>query len=299
MFELPPGLHGAHLRSDLTSALGRKQVRDLISDGRLVAVHRAVLVDRRTMLTLPTKAAASLLAAGPTAALTGQTAALIHGCTAADAGIIHVLVPYARKVHNFPGTRIHNGSLDEDDVVELDRLRTLALDRVVADMLCDENRGMALACADQALGQLDPRFRAEFKATVAERIMRRRDSRGRKRSAFLLDLATGLPESPAESRLLLELVDSGLPIPVAQHPVVDLDGSVRYRLDFAWLEPKIALEYDGYEAHAGRSERDELRDRDLRRRGWLVIRADVDDLRNPAAVVTQIRAAFRERRFVA
>ncbi|TDQ04251.1 endonuclease domain-containing protein [Labedaea rhizosphaerae] len=299
MFELPPGLHGAHLRDDLASTLALNELRQLVADGRLVAVNRAVLVDRRTMLTLPTRAAAGLLAAGPAAALTGHTAALIHGCTAADAGTIHILAPYARKMRNPPGFRIHNGHFDEDDVLVLDRLRALTLTRVVADMLCDDNRGMALACADQALAQLDPRFRADFKATVAERIMERLDSRGRRRSAFLLDLATGIPESPAESRMLLKLVDCGLPIPVAQHPITDVHGTVRYRLDFAWLEPKVALEYDGYEAHAGRAGKDELRDLDLRRRGWLVIRADVDDLRDPFRLVADIRAAFRSRRFVA
>lgn len=299
MFELPLGLHGAHLRDDLASALGRNELRDLITNGRLVAVNRAVLVDRRTMLTLATRAAAGLLAAGPTAALTGQTAALIHGCSAADAGMIHILAPYARKMRNPPGIQIHNGHFDEDDVVVLDRLRSLTLGRVIADMLCDESRGTALACTDQALAQLAPRFRADFKTTVAERIMERLDSRGRRRSAFLLDLATGAPESPAESRMLLKLVDGGLPIPVAQHPIIDMNGTVRYRLDFAWLEPKVALEYDGYEAHEDRGHQDELRTHDLRRRGWLVIRADVNDLRDPSRVVDEIRAAFRSRRFVA
>jgi hypothetical protein len=299
MIELPSGFHGAHKRADLHRRLGGSAVLGLVEQHRLIAVSRSVLVDRRTMLTLPTRAAAGLLIAGPHAVLSSHTAALVHGCTAADAGVVHLLARYPRQVHRRPGYMVHNGRYDEDDVVVLEGLRTLVLDKVVADMLCHDARPIALACADQALGNLDPRFRDDFKAVVAERIMERTDCRGRRRSSALLDLVTGLPESPAESRMLLKLVDSGLPMPVLQHAVCDLDGNERYRLDFAWVEPMVALEYDGYEAHTGRRERDEIRDLDLRRRGWLVIRADAADLRNPVRLVGEVRAAFRERRFAA
>ena len=125
---------------------------------------------------------------------------------------------------------------------------------------------------------------------------------------------TGGPESPAESRMLLALFDAGLPVPELQHPVCDIDGRERYRLDFAWLEPMVALEYDGYAAHAERSERDAARDEDLRRRGWIVVRATAedlrkrgwmvvrataDDLRDPARLVSASRNALARRRFVA
>jgi hypothetical protein len=194
---------------------------------------------------------------------------------------------------------LHQGSFEEQDVVELDGLRVLELERVIADLLCTAGRGTALACADQALAALNPPFRAEFKAEVSHRIQARPDPHGRRRGGILLLLATGSPESPAESRLLLALFDAGLPVPELQYPVCDLDGRERYRLDFAWLEPKVALEYDGYAAHADRAERDAARDEDLRRRGWLVIRASGEDLRVPRPLMKAIRAAFHRRRFVA
>jgi very-short-patch-repair endonuclease len=52
-------------------------------------------------------------------------------------------------------------------------------------------------------------------------------------------------------------------------------------LDFAWPRLRIALEYDGYEAHENRRAEDAVRDADLKRRGWKVIRADASDLRDP------------------
>jgi hypothetical protein len=170
---------------------------------------------------------------------------------------------------------------------------------VIAEMLCTTAGGMALACADEALGGLIPSVRGEFRAAVEHRIGRRPDPRGRRRAGVLLDLATGRPESPAESRVLLALFDAGLPVPELQFPVCDLDGRERYRLDFAWLEPMIALEYDGYAAHSGRSERDAARDEDLRRRGWIVIRVGAGDLRAPARMASAVRMAFGRRRFVA
>jgi hypothetical protein len=279
--------------------IGLPAVRSLVSSGRLVRFSRQVLVDRRYMTELPTRAAAALLTAGPRAVLTTHTAATMHGCTAADLGVIHVLVGYERQVRRRDDFVLHQGLFEEQDVLKIAGLRVLALEVVIAELLCTAAGSTALACADQAFAGLNPNVRAEFRAEVDHRIGCRPDSRGRRRAGVLLDLATGLPESPAESWLLLALFDSGLPVPEPQFPVCELDGRERYRLDFAWPEPMIAVEYDGYAAHAGRSEQDALRDEDLRRRGWLVIRATVDDLRNPARVVSAVRGAFSRRRFAA
>jgi very-short-patch-repair endonuclease len=299
VIDLPDGLHGAFRRADLIRQLGLPAVRALLSEGRLVRYARQVLVDRRVQLDLRTRAAAALLLVGPRAALTSHTAALLHGCSAADAGIIHVLSGYYRKVPGRPGLALHHGTVDEDDVLELDGLRALPIEFVVADMLCRAHRPTALACADQAFAVVDPAFREGFRARVAERIDRRADPRGRKRGRALLEITTGRPESPAESRMLLTLVDAQLPVPQLQFPVRDLRGRERYRLDFAWPEPMVALEYDGYEAHEDRGPSDADRDADLASRGWTVIRATSADLRDPTWILRALRTAFVKRRYVA
>jgi hypothetical protein len=299
MIELPAGLHGAHLRSSLVNQIGLPAVRSFQRSGRLIVYSRQVLVDRQRRLEVLTRAAAALLMAGPRAVLASHTAALMHGCTAADAGVIHLLSGYDRQLRRRPGLVFHQGSFDEQDVLELHGVRVLALEAAIAEMLCSAIRTIALACADQALAGLGDGSRAEFKAEVAHRIVSRADPRGRRRAGILLELATGLPESPAESRLLLTVHDAGLPMPEPQFPVCDLDGRERYRLDFAWPDPMIALEYDGYAAHAERSESDAARDEDLQRRGWIVIRAGAADLRTPGGIVSAIRTAFNRRRFVA
>jgi very-short-patch-repair endonuclease len=84
-------------------------------------------------------------------------------------------------------------------------------------------------------------------------------------------------------------------VPQPQHSIRALDGKEIWRLDFAWPDLKIALEYDGYEAHERRAVQDAARDEDLRRRGWVVIRATATDMREPTLLLGRLRAAFAKR----
>jgi very-short-patch-repair endonuclease len=70
-----------------------------------------------------------------------------------------------------------------------------------------------------------------------------------------------------------------------------------YRLDLAWPEHRIALEYNGYAVHVGREVEDERRAKDLRRRGWIVVIATSDDLADSRVVEQKLRAAFTQRGF--
>ncbi|MFT7836625.1 DUF559 domain-containing protein [Saccharothrix sp. BKS2] len=292
MIQLPPGLHGVHQRAHLHRQIGIKVVRRAIEDGRLVSYCRTVLVQREHMLTVHARAAAALLMAGPEAALAGHTSAWLHGCTAAETNRIHLALCYERRVLPRPDVAIHYHNYDAADVVKIDGLRCMVLDQALTDLLCRGRRSTALACADQALAALPAEQRTEFKANLAVRLAGRRDPRGRRQGVFLLDLASGLPESPAESTLLLMIAEAGFPVPRPQYPVRDLDNREIWRLDFAWPEQRLALEYDGYAAHVDRADADQARDEDLRRRGWKVLRADASDLREPTRLFRHLSAAL-------
>jgi hypothetical protein len=284
---------------ELRRQLGKRRLGKLVAEGRLIPHSRRVLVVRERQLELRTRAAASLLLAGSRAALTRQTAAFLHGCTAADTGQIHVLIDYDRRLSSMPGVAAHRGLYDEQDVVLLDGLRVMTLEHTLAEVLCRAPRREAMACLDQALA-LTPAERCnELRAEISHRIAARRDPRGTRRSRILLDLATGLSESPAESWLLLDLFDAGFPVPAQQLSVLDMSGREVFRLDFAWEEARIALEYDGHAAHADRAAYDAARDEDLRRRGWMVIHVTADDLKDPSRLHAEIRRAFWQRRFAA
>jgi hypothetical protein len=296
MVEIPDSIHGACTRQQALNSLGQYGLRVAILRRELTPLWRGVLVDPRRLLESPTRAAAALLAVGQDAVLCGPTALTLHGCTAAEEPTVHLMLRYDRWARRQVGLRVHHGRLTDDDVVRLRGLPVVALDLAVADALCIAPRRRALAWADQAVALHLLGEREDFLTRVAVRLGGRTDRRGTRRAVGLLALIDGAAESPPESHLRLIVVDAGLPVPVAQHPIRTPDGLQLWRLDLAWPELKIALEYDGYETHAGRDLPDRARDEDLRRRGWIVVHADAADLRNPQALLDRLAEAFATRR---
>ena len=172
----------------------------------------------------------------------------------------HVLLPYGRDISGRGGLVVHHGRDIPDDVEEIAGLRVLALDRVIADLLCLLPwRGRApdaLAVLDQALrkaGDADETFRK----TVATRLDQRPDIRGTVRARGLLDLGSERAESPPESRLRLTLIEHGFPLPEVNWVIRTPDGREIVRLDLAWPRLRICVEYDGWETHAGREASDD------------------------------------------
>lgn len=257
-------------------------------------VWRGVLVESTRLLNPWTRASAALLTAGPRAVVSGITAAQLHGCRAVESPVTHIIVPYGCETRSREGLVVHRGRAFTDDAVELDGVRTLPLDRVIADLLCTLPARDALALADEALG-LAGGSADTFRKQVALRIERRHDPRGTVRAAGLLELTSEGVDSPAESWIRLMIVEQGLPLPEVNWPIRDLDGRLLYRLDLAWPQLRITIEYDGYAAHAGREEEDRARRADLEARGWIVVVVRKDDLRAFTRVINTLRAAFARR----
>jgi hypothetical protein len=288
------GLHGAHLRADLIQSLGRRRVANAVATKEVEPLWRGVLVESNRLLDPWTRAAAALLTAGPRAVVAGVTAAYLHGCRAVESPETHILVPYGCETRRRDGLVVHRGRAFTDDAVELDGVRVLPLDRVIADLLCTLPARDALAVADEAL-RLMADTSDVFRKQVAHRIERRHDPRGTVRAAGLLDLTSAGVDSPAESWIRLMLVEQGIPLPEVNWPIRDLDGKLLYRLDLAWPGLRVALEYDGYAAHAGREADDRARRADLEARGWIVVVVRKEDLQAFTPVVAALRAAFARR----
>lgn len=296
MVELPDGLHGAYPRGELARLIGRSQVRAAVCDGRLRSFAHGVVINSRRSHELLTRAAAAVLLTRNRGLLCGSTCLELHGYTSSPESPIHVLVPYSAHVRKRPGLMVHQTrNVEALEPLEVCGLPTVPIEYAIAEVLCRGDRWAALASTDQALAALRQHERPEFWAAINEHILQRPDSRGRRRGRLLLELATGLPESPSESWLLVVLTDGGLPMPVPQYRIVDPHGREIWRLDFAWPDLLIAIEYDGYAVHLGRVEFDNARDEDLRRRGWTVIRASSQDLRSPAVLISSVKEAFARR----
>ena len=106
------------------------------------------------------------------------------------------------------------------------------------------------------------------------------------------ELADGLAGSPQETRLRLLIDRSDLPRPVAQH-TVRIEGRWVGRVDFAWPEHKLALEYEGlwHGAHQ-QVARDRRRLNGLTRAGWRVIFVTAADLHDPVRLLARLAEAL-------
>jgi len=79
---------------------------------------------------------------------------------------------------------------------------------------------------------------------------------------------------------------------VAQYEVVDR-GRFVARVDFAWPELKVAVEYDGeWHAEPSQFSKDRRRLNRLREAGWTVVFVTAADLRDPFRLLAMIRTAL-------
>ncbi|NEK87577.1 DUF559 domain-containing protein [Blastococcus saxobsidens] len=106
-----------------------------------------------------------------------------------------------------------------------------------------------------------------------------------RRAAALVDPRA---ESPPESRVRVACVLAGLS-PVPQYEV-QVDGMSLGRIDLAFPEARLAIEYEGaYHFEEEQIVRDDERYARLVAAGWRVIRLSAQDLRDLALVVERIR----------
>ncbi|MGI8308317.1 hypothetical protein [Saccharopolyspora hattusasensis] len=187
-----PSLHGAMTHRDAEQVLGCAELAAGLDEGDWVEPWYGVVIPAARVHDQLTRAAAALLRAGPHAVLSGATAAAMHGCDSAAGGVVHVTIPYDRELRSQPDLVIHQAWVRECDVVELDGLRTQALDVAICELLCTGEQRPALDCLEQALAQLGDTAE-RFRALVAERLARRRDRRGTRQAAALLQLAWSRP----------------------------------------------------------------------------------------------------------
>lgn len=142
-----------------------------------------------------------------------------------------------------------------------------------------------------ALGQLTgltPRQLAEF----AQRYPR---ARGQRQLRDVVAVADPGAQSPWETHSRLTIVRGKLPRPKSQH-VIRVHGKFVARVDLAWPEWKVAVEYDGshHFTDQAQARRDVERWNALTALGWTVIRVTKHQLRDGGAtLVEQIRQVLR------
>ena len=122
-------------------------------------------------------------------------------------------------------------------------------------------------------------------------------ARGARRIRRALELVRPRTDSPQETRLRLLLVAHGLPEPVVQHTIIDSDGYFACTPDLAYVDAKIAIEYEGshHQTDPAVYADDIMRRELMEAAGWLVIRVIADHLRHPDRLANRVRRALIER----
>jgi len=163
--------------------------------------------------------------------------------------------------------------LKPHEIVRLHGVNVTSAPRTAVDIACLDGRLRAMAALD-AFMRVCGVTQTDLRCTVA----RFKGRRGVRQARELIPLASPLPESHPESWVRLMIRDAGLGDPVIQFEVRD-GGVVRYRLDLAFPQWRIAIEYDGEEFHGpDQKVRDDRRRAWLRSRGWCVIVVRKEDL---------------------
>jgi very-short-patch-repair endonuclease len=126
---------------------------------------------------------------------------------------------------------------------------------------------------------------------------RRKGARGWRRFLRAATLADPGAESPQESRLRVRLVLAGVPAPVTQY-VIERAGRFVARVDLAWPDYKVAVEYDGlWHAADHQFHRDRQRLNRLLGADWVVLHITSKQMReNFDAFATELKSLLRRRK---
>ncbi|MGY1830609.1 endonuclease domain-containing protein [Geodermatophilus sp. SYSU D01180] len=264
---------GALTRRQLGGATWRRVLQD-------VYVHRDVPSTHE----LRARAAALLL---PSAVVTGRSAAVLWGLDLAGAGddVEVTLRPGTHQVR-LAGVAARRAVIRPADVTRRLGLRVTTPEATALRLASVLPRDRAVAAVDQLV--------VSGRADLAGVRRLATDARGPgcRRARAVAGLADGLAESPQETRLRL-LLRGALPAPVAQYRVTDASGGFVARVDFAWPDRRVAVEYDGlWHAEPGQFARDRQRLNRLQAAGWRVVFVTAADLHRPAELIARIAAAL-------
>lgn len=231
--------------------------------------------------------AAGLLLPGE-AALTGHSAAWWYGVRYAppDASVL-VAMPERVRRDGVRGIRIHRTPLAEGDVMIAGGKRLATPVRAAWD-------SATLIRGDEAVVLIDGMLQAGLLMTadLLARAQARRGAWGVAHFRAAVDLADPNAESPQETRTRLLIGRSGLPMPISQYEVRAGDRFIA-RVDFAWPEHRVVLEYQGgHHADQLQMRRDDRRRNELTAAGWTVVFATAADLWDPQRFLAVLRSTL-------
>ncbi|HEY7224885.1 MAG TPA: DUF559 domain-containing protein [Micromonosporaceae bacterium] len=281
--------------------------RDAIASGLLTPdrlrsrswqrLFRGVYADASLDVTPTIRFAAVVAFLGPPGAtIAGRSAATLLGAQlGGPADPVELLIPSSALPCRHAGIVVHRGSLAEADRVEHGRIPVTSPARTCWDLACWLDPVECVVWMDRllALGRVTA---PELAALLDHRGLS--GERGTRRFEKALSLVDRRAESPQESRLRVRLTLGGLRPPAVQHAIYDANGRFVARVDLAWPERRVAIEYDGL-WHVGSPAQvhaDRRRLSALASLGWTVLVVTSQRLRDDLpGLARELRAALRLR----
>ena len=230
----------------------------------------------------------------------GLTAAHLWGLWS-EPDVIEVSVRYPAHLRRGPDVRVHRSrSLTTADKTMVEGIPTTTPERTLVDLgrVLPEPEVLRIVEHAVATGAANRGRLWEVRRRVG--VQGRNGAGVIDRALTALHDSIDLTESGPEAGLLRVLEAFHLPAPQPQHWV--RAGGRRFRLDLAYIDAMLALEYDGAAWHASDEQRraDQERDALLTVAGWTVIRVRAADLKPPrdSELADQVRRALRARSLV-
>jgi hypothetical protein len=241
---------------------------------------------------------AACWAGGFRAVASHRSAAALYELAGGRQDVAEITCPRWRRARH-AGVEVHETkALDPIDITIVDGIPATTPERTLFDL--------GALCGPLVVRMAFDKARKNGFVTFdsTELTLRRLARRGRPGSRILRAvLASRDPaQAPSESEmetLMLDVIERhGLPAPVPQFEIYDGAGNFLARVDAAYPELRIAIEYQSYQEHAGEEAivRDSRRRKALKAIGWEMIEATSPELGDGggafcAALQAMLRAA--------
>lgn len=283
----------------IQSGLTRRSLQRLVDEGRLRVPMRNAYVPSHVPDTLETRAQ-TLATVAASHVVVDRTAAWLWGVSAYSLADEAGQVPLdAFSLRGKPRVRrsgVHSGTrrLETRDVVRVQGVRVTSPIRTALDLACGLGRLDAVAAVDALM-----RAQGLGRHELVVELPHHRGRRGVIQAREVLCLVDQRAESQGESFTRVIMADESFPPPDLQVWVYDEHGDPIWRLDHAYEELMIGIEYDGEEHHTSDEDRrhDAKRRALLRSLGWIIIVVTKRDLavHSRAEWVEALREARAER----
>jgi hypothetical protein len=275
------------------TGLSRDQRAKRVASGRWEALHPGVYRIAGVPSSWRGDVLAACWAARCLAAASHRTAAELWELPGGASD--HIEVTCHRKMRSFvDGLIVHESKLLRlADITEVDGIPVTTVEETLLGLAAVASPAVVEMAADRAL-RLSLTTRARLDAFVRDKGARGRNGIGVLREIVRNhDPFAGLPESAMETKLKRLLRRHAFPTPVFQY-VVSHDGEFIARVDAAYPELRIAIEFDSYEHHTGKLAivRDNDRRNRLVRIRWQTITFTTADLQSDGGqAIDALRAA--------